>query len=112
MRAHKLKTWPVYFQAVQSEKKTFEVRRADRDFREGDYLLLVEFDPAKDECTGPYLYRRISYVLTSTDAPRGLVDGYVVLGLGPVDTFNIQRLQGTYKGLLHSTVEWLAPLAA
>jgi hypothetical protein len=75
MRAHKLKTWPGYFHAVKREEKPFEVRKADRDFKVGDYLCLVEFDPEKDILTGDYLYRRVTYLLTSADAPRGLVDG-------------------------------------
>ncbi len=112
MRAHKLKTWPVYFQAVRSEKKPFEVRRADRDFREGDYLCLVEFDPAKDALTGQYLYRRVTYVLTSTDVPRGLVDGFVVLGMETVDGIEAANLRGTNDSVLAQKVEWLTPLGA
>lgn len=112
MRAHKLKTWPRYFQDVKGERKPFEVRKADRDFRVGDYLCLVEFDPAEDKLTGQYLYRRVTYVLTPADPPRGLMDGFVVLGLETVDSTDIERLQGTYAGLLQEKVEWLSPLAA
>lgn len=112
MRAHKLKTWPQYFGAVRDGVKNFEVRKADRDFREGDFLCLVEFDPRRESLTGKYEYRRITYVLTSADAPRGLVDGFVVLSLESVDCVDIQRLQGTYTGILTDPVEWLAPLPA
>lgn len=109
MRAHKLKIWPEHFRAVSDERKPFEVRRADRDFKVGDFLCLVEFDPGKDVLTGAYLYRRVTYLLTSADAPRGLLDGFVVLGLGTVDRIEIEHLQGTYKGSLPQYVEWLAP---
>jgi hypothetical protein len=44
-RTHRLKTWPVEFQQIVDGKKTFEFRRNDRDFRVGDNLLLIEFDP-------------------------------------------------------------------
>jgi len=112
MRAHKIKCWPKYFRAVKDERKPFEVRKADRDYQEGDYLCLVEFDPETDTLTGQYLYRRVTYKLTSADAPRGLVDGFVVLGLETCDRTDIERLQGTYTGMLDRTVEWLAPLDA
>jgi hypothetical protein len=112
MRAHKLKTWPRYFRAVSTERKPFELRKADRDFQVGDYLCLVEFDPETDALTGAYTYRVISYVLTSADAPRGLIDGFVVLGMETIDGIEISRLNGTYDGLLQEKVEWLQPLAA
>lgn len=50
-RRHRLKTWPVYWGAVHDGRKPFEVRRADRDFREGDLLLLERWDPnTEDYC--------------------------------------------------------------
>jgi hypothetical protein len=112
MRAHKLKTWPQYFRAVEREEKPFEVRKADRDFQVGDYLCLVEFDPQHDMLTGKYVYRRITYMLSSTDAPRGLVDGFVVLGLDTVDGVEAANLRGTNDSILAEKVEWLQPLAA
>lgn len=112
MRAHKLKTWPVYFEAVRLERKPFEVRKADRDFRVGDYLCLVEFDPQRDSLTGRYEYRRITYVLTPADPPRGLMDGFVVLGMETVDGIEAANLRGTNDSILAEKVEWLAPLAA
>lgn len=112
MRAHKLKTWPRYFQDVKGEQKPFEVRKADRDFRVGDYLCLVEFDPSDDKLTGQYLYRRVTYVLTPADPPRGLVDGFVVLGMDTVDGIEAANLRGTNDSILAEKVEWLSPLAA
>lgn len=112
LRAHKIKCWPKYFRAVKDERKPFEVRKADRDYREGDYLCIVEFDPQSDTLTGDYLYRRITYVLTAADPPRGLCSGFVVLGLETVDRTDQERLAGTYTGMLDATVEWLAPLPA
>ena len=46
-RKHRLKTWPESFEAIRAHKKTFDVRRADRDFREGDTLVLREFVPSE-----------------------------------------------------------------
>ncbi|WP_331384989.1 DUF3850 domain-containing protein [Bacillus badius] len=42
---HELKIYPQYFKAVVSGKKSFEIRKNDRDFKVGDTLLLHEFDP-------------------------------------------------------------------
>jgi len=44
-RTHNLKTYPSDFEAVLSGKKTFEIRYNDRDFAEGDTLVLEEWDP-------------------------------------------------------------------
>jgi ASC-1-like (ASCH) protein len=47
---HDLKCWPHEFDAVKRGDKTFEVRRNDdRDFAEGDVLLLRKWDPARED---------------------------------------------------------------
>jgi hypothetical protein len=51
MKKHELKTWPEYFEAVLKKKKTFELRKNDRDFKVGDTLILREFIPC-DKCNG------------------------------------------------------------
>ena len=109
MRAHKLKTWPEYFHALMIETKTCEVRRADRDFRVGDYLMLVEFDPKTDKATGAYVYRRVMHILNASDAPRGLCDGFVAMSITDVDSVERDKLLCQYRGMLASTVEWLKP---
>lgn len=40
---HALKTLPEYFEAVWENKKTFELRKNDRDFKVGDYLAFNEW---------------------------------------------------------------------
>ena len=47
-RAHKLKTWPGYFQEIVEGRKTYEFRVDDRGFAVGDRLDLEEWDP--DTC--------------------------------------------------------------
>jgi ASC-1-like (ASCH) protein len=44
MTVHKLKTWTEYFQAINRGDKTFELRVNDRDFQNGDILLLQEWN--------------------------------------------------------------------
>lgn len=77
MSLHELKTWPEYFERVRSKAKRAEFRRDDRPFRDGDTLLLREWDPA----TGEYTGRRIwAYV---TDVARGGVipEGFAMLSI-------------------------------
>ena len=52
---HHLKTRPEYFQAVIDGRKPFEVRKNDRNFKEGDRVILEEFAGKHfvDEC--PFL---------------------------------------------------------
>ena len=45
MRYHELKTEPVYFDAVETGEKTFEVRKNDRFFQSGDIVDLLKYDP-------------------------------------------------------------------
>lgn len=45
MKTHRLKCWPEFFEAILTGKKRFEARKNDRDFRVGDRLLLMEWDP-------------------------------------------------------------------
>lgn len=66
---HELKTWPEYFQAIKSGKKTFEVRKNDRSFKVGDVLLLKEWKPkgysdvSPNELTGSYTGEELKVVV-------------------------------------------------
>ena len=75
---HELKIWPEYFQAVWDGRKTFEIRKKDRDYQVGDYLKLLEFDPDKQDYTGSGLLVRVTYIL---EDPEFVKDGYVVMGI-------------------------------
>lgn len=75
---HRLKIWPGYFSAVREGRKTFEIRKNDRNFQEGDALLLQEWDPDTKEYTGSEISTRISYVTDYGQPP-----GQVVFGLAP-----------------------------
>jgi hypothetical protein len=78
-KVHKLKTWPKYYYRVYIGQKNFELRKADRDFEIGDYVILQEFDPDKKEYTGRELQRCIGYILQG--GQFGLEEGYVILDL-------------------------------
>ena len=44
-RVHRLKIWPEHFRDVISCRKTFEIRRSNRSYQCGDWLVLEEWDP-------------------------------------------------------------------
>lgn len=59
----KKKIWPKYFNLVKSGKKKFEVRVADFTTKEGDILLLEEWNPKTKKYTGRKLKKKVKYVL-------------------------------------------------
>ena len=77
---HELKTWPVYFDAVERGEKPFEVRRDDRGFQKGDLVKLRRWNAAWQgyDKVEP-IVREISWILTG--GQFGIEPGYVVLGL-------------------------------
>ncbi len=48
----KKKAWPEYFQLILNGTKKFDLRLADFDIKEGDILILEEYDPETKTYTG------------------------------------------------------------
>jgi len=61
MRIEK-KVWPEYFQKILEGKKTHELRLADFECKEGDVLVLREWDPKTKKYTGRVLDKEVTYV--------------------------------------------------
>lgn len=80
MKTHELKTWPQYYVPLAEGKKTFEIRRNDREFAVGDALVLKEWNPDARSYTGRELRRVVTYIFPGGEF--GLDSDYVVLGLG------------------------------
>ncbi len=57
------KIWSKYFNLVKSGKKKFEVRAADFKIREGDELILEEWNPKTKKYTGRKLKKKAKYIL-------------------------------------------------
>ena len=86
MTTHHLKTWPVYFDAVARGEKTFEGRRDDRGFQNGDIVVLqrtYEDSPWSVEYPKRELTFRIGFVLHG--GSFGIADGWCVFSLLPVE---------------------------
>lgn len=75
---HDLKCWPPWFQDVLEGRKTFEVRRDDRGYREGDTLLLREWEPTTAAYTGRSLRTKVTYLVR---AVPGIPGDMVVMGV-------------------------------
>lgn len=80
MNTHELKILPRWFEDVLTGKKNFEIRRNDRDFKVGDYLLLKEYEPAIAKFSGREILKRIQYIYEG-DGTYGLSEEFCVLGL-------------------------------
>jgi hypothetical protein len=106
MRAHKLKIWPEHFRAVRLGNKKCELRRADRDFRVGDSLMLVEFDPREDRLTGAYQCCEITHITKGEDVPRALLDGFVILSIDHVSKIEEETMLGK-ESMAFGSVEWV-----
>ena len=59
----KKKIPPEYFELISSGKKRFELRLNDFDIREGDTLVLEEYDPETKEYSGRKIEKTVDYVL-------------------------------------------------
>ncbi len=73
---HHLKTWPEYYADMDSGAKTFEVRKDDRGFMEGDLLILQEYLPHEKRYTG---HKSRHTVLKVYRNVPGLIRGYCVM---------------------------------
>lgn len=56
------KILPEYSEAIESGKKTYELRLGDFEVAEGDTLLLREWDAEKKEYTGREISKEVTYV--------------------------------------------------
>jgi len=56
------KIWPEYFDAIASGKKKYELRLNDFEVREGDTLLLEEWDPKTKQYTGRKTEKKVTYI--------------------------------------------------
>ncbi|MFA4998974.1 MAG: DUF3850 domain-containing protein [Candidatus Paceibacterota bacterium] len=59
----KKKLWPQYFDIIYSGKKRFELRVADFDVKEGDTLILEEWDPETKQYSGRKIEKTVDFVV-------------------------------------------------
>lgn len=78
---HALKTIQPYFDMVKSGNKTFELRKDDRPYNEGDKVVLQEWDGEK--YTGQELNFLIGTIIRNAKQ-FGLKDGYCSFSILPI----------------------------
>lgn len=77
---HELKIAPEYFKDVLSGKKTFEILKNDRPFRNGDLLAMNEYDPETKGYTGASCVVYVDYIL---DDEVYCKSGYIIVSIKP-----------------------------
>lgn len=78
-KVHDVKLGTTFFDDVKTGRKTFELQKNDRGYKEGDTIVMHE---CKDgTTTGRTIEKKIVYMLEDF---TGLEDGYCILGLGEV----------------------------
>ncbi len=96
---HELKIYPEYFDAVISGKKTFEIRKHDRPFKEGDLLALNEYD-GRNTYTGRSCLVYVDFLMNS---PEYLAKDMIVMSIKPctvyrhTEPFNPNKLSKDYS---------------
>lgn len=83
---HELKTWPEWYEPSLTDQKPWEIRKHDRDYKVGDILHLMEYEPQRSGFPGFYtgrsIKRRITYILEG--GKFGVEAGTSILSLGPI----------------------------
>lgn len=75
-KVHRIKMGPTFFNEVTNGGKTFEIRKNDQDYKEGDILEIIEFQDGKN--TGHIKRLLVTYILTEC---TGLVEGYCIMAV-------------------------------
>jgi len=80
---HELKTHPEPFDDIIYGRKTYEIRKADRDFKVGDFLFLREWKPLGGVGPSGYTGREIvAHVMHMTKGGQwGLPEDVCLLGI-------------------------------
>lgn len=77
---HELKTVEPHFSKLYRGDKTFELRKDDRGYKVGDYLVLRQYNAKKGHYCGPKVYAVVRSILR--DAPEyGLMPGYCIMSI-------------------------------
>jgi len=79
MAEHNLKTHPYFYSLVLTGVKKYEVRVNDKDYRQGDFLVLSEFHPVKKLLTGRRMLVKVTHVLHG--GQYGIHIGWCILSI-------------------------------
>jgi len=78
-RVHELKIYAKYWDDIYNGRKTFEIRKNDRDYREDNILAFRKYDPVTDSIDRNHiLICRVTYI---TDLKDIGLNGYVGMSI-------------------------------
>ena len=106
---HAIKIQPPYFDDVISGKKLFEIRLNDREYQEGDYLALNEWE--QTSCVGGHYTGRsclvlVDYILYGAQLGIGLDEDYCIMSIKPCGIYN---RQDGMRGFEMAPFDWNKP---
>ncbi|MFH1359389.1 MAG: DUF3850 domain-containing protein [archaeon] len=86
----KKKVWPDYFQMILNGTKKVELRLADFDLKEGDILVLEEYEPETNTYTGRKIKKKAKSIIKFNptrmhDLQEIRKHGFYVIELGDAD---------------------------
>lgn len=84
-QVHQIRIGATYFEDAASGRKPFELRKNDRNYKEGDILDMIEFKDGRD--TGRTIRKVVTYLLENYS---GLEDGYCILGTKNTDNVSTE----------------------
>ena len=79
MRVHEIKCREPYFREVRCGRKTFEVRKNDRGYQDGDVLILRAWDVDAGFLPADPVVCRVTYMLNG--GQFGIEQGNCILGI-------------------------------
>lgn len=95
MKTHIIKCEEPFFDDIITGQKKFEIRFNDRNYQEGDQILLRAWHP-ETGYDGGFIYVEILYVLTAKQFP-GLKSGYVCMTIEITNPEEIEYVKGFEK---------------
>lgn len=81
-KTHNIKIGATFFEDVVNRKKTFELRKNDRNYKKGDILEMSEYKDGKK--TGRRTKALVTYMLEEYE---GLEEGYCIMGISVITSF-------------------------
>lgn len=79
---HQVKCINPFFEDVMAGRKTFEIRKNDRDYKVGDLMILREYSLEREKYMGRRYLVEITYIYEGSKHGKfGLHKGFVILGV-------------------------------
>ena len=78
MKIHIIKTVNPYFNLASQDLKDWELRKNDRDYKVGHWIISREYSPDLNQYSPHFLTGRINFILENFP---GLENGYCILSI-------------------------------